>query len=61
MIKSGLYEKAGEFYERMNLLNKALEAYCKGNAYNKAVALGKRTNQGLVIKLEERWGDWLVS
>jgi intraflagellar transport protein 172 len=44
LIKSGLYEKAGEFYERMNLLNKALEAYCKGNAYNKAVALGKRTN-----------------
>lgn len=37
LISSGLYDKAGEFYERMNQMQKALEAYCKGNAYNKAV------------------------
>ena len=45
----------------MGQLKKALESYCKGNAYNKAIALAKRNKPGLVVKLEERWGDWLVS
>ena len=57
LIKSGLYDKAGEFYERMGQMQKALEAYCKGNAYNKAVILAKTSAPQLKIKLEERWGD----
>ncbi len=61
LIDSGLYEKAGEFYERNNQLKKALESYCRGDAYNKAIALAKRNKPALVVKLEERWGDWLVS
>lgn len=58
---AGMYEKAGEFYEQMEQYQKALECYCKGFAYGKAVDLAKRVDGRLVVNLEERWGDWLVS
>lgn len=56
-----MYERAGEFYEQMEQLQRALECYCQGNAYKKAVELAKNSEPRLVTKLEERWGDWLVS
>jgi len=58
---SGMYEKAGEFYEQMEMLQRALDCYCKGFAFHKAVDLAKRAEPRLVVNLEERWGDWLVS
>lgn len=61
LIKNELFEKAGEFYEKKGNAQKALEAYCKGNVYNKAVELARRKNPNLVNKLEEKWGDYLVS
>mmetsp|Transcript_30644 Transcript_30644/g.27829 ORF Transcript_30644/g.27829 Transcript_30644/m.27829 type:complete len:722 (+) Transcript_30644:437-2602(+) len=61
LINSHMFERAGEFFEKMDQLQKALDAYCKGDAYRKAVDLAKRAAPQLVLQLEERWGDWLVS
>jgi intraflagellar transport protein 172 len=61
LSQAGMYEKAGEFYEQMEMLQRALDSYCKGFAFGKAVDLAKRAEPKLVISLEERWGDWLVS
>jgi len=56
LIKTELFEKAGEFHERKGDAQKALEYYCKGNVYHKAVDLARRKNPQLVNKLEEKWG-----
>jgi intraflagellar transport protein 172 len=56
-----MYEKAGELYEEMQMLQKALDCYCKGNAFKKAVELARKEEPRLVISLEERWGNYLVS
>lgn len=56
-----MYERAGEFYEQMENLQRALDCYCKGFAFAKAVDLAKRAEPRLVVNLEERWGDWLVN
>ena len=61
LLKNELYEKAGEFYERKGNAQNALKAYCKGNVFNRAVDLARRKNPNLVPKLEEKWGDYLVS
>ena len=61
LIKAELFEKAGEFHERKGDAQKALEYYCKGNVYHKGVDLARRKNPQLVNKLEEKWGDYLVS
>jgi intraflagellar transport protein 172 len=61
LSQSGMYEKAGEFYEQMDMLQRALECYCKGNSYGKAVELAKKSEPKLVVTLEEKWGDWLCS
>lgn len=55
-----MYEKAGEFYEQMESDQQALNCYCKGNAYKKAIELAKRKDPKLVIKLEESWANYLV-
>ena len=55
LIKAELFEKAGEFHERKGDAQKALEYYCKGNVYHKAVDLARRKNPQLVNKLEEKW------
>jgi intraflagellar transport protein 172 len=41
LASAGMHEKAGELYEEMDLLQKALDCYVKGNAYKKAVDLAK--------------------
>lgn len=61
LLRNELHEKAGEFYEKKGKAQKALESYCMGNVYHKAVELARRKNPNLVSKLEERWGDYLVS
>lgn len=43
------------------MLQKALDNYCKGNAYKKAVDLAKKAEPRIVTQLEDRWGDHLVS
>ena len=58
---SDLHEKAGEFFEKLGDTQKALESYVAGNGFRKAVDLARRNFPQRVQKLEEQWGDWLVS
>ncbi|CAD7963993.1 unnamed protein product [Amoebophrya sp. A25] len=58
---SGVSQKAGALYERMGMLDKAMAAYIQGHAYRQAVELAKQNQPGLVVRLEEEWGDYLVS
>lgn len=61
LTSAQMYEKAGDFYEKMQDLKRSLEQYRMGHCYRKAVDLAKRAQPNLVVTLEEEWGDWLVS
>lgn len=56
-----MHEKAGDFYEKMNVNDRALDCYVKGKAFRKAVELARRYFQAHVVDLEQQWGDWLAS
>jgi len=58
---SGMYDRAGELFERMGLMQPAMDAYRKGHAYRPAIELAKHSQPAIVVQLEEEWGDWLVS
>jgi intraflagellar transport protein 172 len=60
LTRAGMHEKAGEFYERLNELPRALECYIRGNAYRKAVELARKCFPARVVELQEQWGDYLV-
>lgn len=60
LTKAGMYERAGEFFEKLQKFNEARDAYRRGNAYRRAVDLARREFPGEVVRLEEEWGDWLV-
>lgn len=61
LATAGLYDRAGEFHEEMDQLQKALDSYIKGHAYRQAVDLSRRHFPSQVTDLEEAWGDWLVA
>mmetsp|Transcript_137045 Transcript_137045/g.238278 ORF Transcript_137045/g.238278 Transcript_137045/m.238278 type:complete len:1651 (-) Transcript_137045:230-5182(-) len=61
LMKAGMYDKAGDFFERLNMNERAIESYRKGSAFRQAVELSRRVQPGYVVSLEEAWGDWLVS
>uniref|UniRef100_A0A0K0EBD8 Intraflagellar transport protein 172 homolog n=1 Tax=Strongyloides stercoralis TaxID=6248 RepID=A0A0K0EBD8_STRER len=56
----GNYEKIGEIYEKLELYDKSMEGYKKGNNYNKAIQLARTHYPEEVVELEEKWGDWLI-
>ena len=56
-----MHEKAGEFYEKMNMFDRALDSYVRGHSFRNGIELAKRHFPQQVIKLEEEWGNWLVS
>uniref|UniRef100_A0A0K0F112 Intraflagellar transport protein osm-1 (inferred by orthology to a C. elegans protein) n=1 Tax=Strongyloides venezuelensis TaxID=75913 RepID=A0A0K0F112_STRVS len=58
--KSDNYEKIGEIYERLEMFDKSMEGYKKGNCYSKAISLARKHYPEEVVDLEEKWGDWLV-
>mmetsp|Transcript_2625 Transcript_2625/g.6756 ORF Transcript_2625/g.6756 Transcript_2625/m.6756 type:complete len:1758 (-) Transcript_2625:76-5349(-) len=58
---SDMHDRAGELYERMGQLQQAMDAYRRGHAYRQAIELAKHSQPGLVVQLEQEWGDWLVS
>ncbi len=60
LTRAGMHERAGEFYERLNELPRALECYIRGNAYRKAVELARKCFPARVVELQEQWGDFLV-
>ncbi|KAI8928779.1 hypothetical protein BC831DRAFT_447367 [Entophlyctis helioformis] len=61
LYKSGLYEKAGELYEKLGSNERALDAYRRGKAFRAAVELCRVVYPVEVVKVEEQWGDHLVA
>ncbi|KAJ3413121.1 hypothetical protein HDV05_008517 [Chytridiales sp. JEL 0842] len=68
LFKSGLYEKAGELYEKLGSDDRALDAYRRGKAFRAAVELARVAYPHEVVVLEEacivlikQWGDHLIS
>jgi intraflagellar transport protein 172 len=61
LTTAGLHDRAGEFYEEMDQLQRGLDAYIKGHAYRQAVELARRNFPSQVVELQEQWGDWLVA
>mmetsp|Transcript_3021 Transcript_3021/g.11522 ORF Transcript_3021/g.11522 Transcript_3021/m.11522 type:complete len:1330 (-) Transcript_3021:1351-5340(-) len=57
---NGLYEHAGELYERMDQLQRAMDYYIKGTAFCKAVELARKTFPSKVVELQEMWGNHLI-
>ena len=54
LVASGMFERAGQFFERLNDPQHAMECYRKGQAYGRAVELSRRAFQGRdVVKLEQ--------
>eukprot|EP00744_Colponema_vietnamica_P002535 GILI01003961.1.p1 GENE.GILI01003961.1~~GILI01003961.1.p1 ORF type:complete len:1242 (-),score=439.08 GILI01003961.1:257-3580(-) len=61
LTNANMHDKAGDLFEKMDMLQRALDAYIRGQAYRKAVDLARRSFPSQVVSLEEQWGDWLVS
>lgn len=61
LFKSGLYEKAGALYEKIQSYDRALDAYKRGNCYRAAVELCRIAFPRDVVAMEKQWGDYLVS
>eukprot|EP00906_Rhabdomonas_costata_P036994 RCo051951 len=59
LMKAGMFEKAGDFFEKLQMKERAIEAYKRGFAFQRAVELSRREMPGYVVSLEEAWGDWL--
>eukprot|EP00051_Salpingoeca_urceolata_P019102 m.274557 g.274557 ORF g.274557 m.274557 type:complete len:1824 (+) comp19348_c0_seq8:278-5749(+) len=60
LLKAGLYDRAGELYEKVRMNQRALDAYKKGKAYRKAIDLCRAAFPNEVVPLEEEYGDYLV-
>lgn len=60
LSKANLHEKAGSFFEKLNVPERALEAYKRGNAFRRAVDLARRMFPREVVSLEHDWGMYLV-
>lgn len=58
---ASMFEKAGDQYEKLEQEQRALAAFIKANAFRKAVDLSRRHFPDKVLRLEEAWGDYLVS
>nr|XP_057921402.1 intraflagellar transport protein 172 homolog [Doryrhamphus excisus] len=60
LVKAEYFEQAGDLYEKTRNHQRALECFCKGAAFSKAVELARHAFPAEVVKLEEAWGDYLV-
>lgn len=61
LYAAGMFEKAGDQFEKMEQESRALAAFIKANAFRKAVDLARKHFPDKVMRLEEAWGDYLVS
>lgn len=60
LTRASMHDRAGDFYERLNDLPRALDCYIRGHAFRKAVDLARRSFPARVVELQELWGDHLV-
>eukprot|EP00672_Neobodo_designis_P025471 CAMPEP_0174835280 /NCGR_PEP_ID=MMETSP1114-20130205/5324_1 /TAXON_ID=312471 /ORGANISM="Neobodo designis, Strain CCAP 1951/1" /LENGTH=1775 /DNA_ID=CAMNT_0016069225 /DNA_START=364 /DNA_END=5691 /DNA_ORIENTATION=+ len=60
LFRANIYEQAGDFFERLKMEERAIDAYKRGHVYGRAVELARRAFPNFVVSLEEAWGDWLV-
>ncbi|EFP04115.1 CRE-OSM-1 protein [Caenorhabditis remanei] len=60
LVKSQLYDKAGDVYEKLKDFDKAIEYYKKGDAFGKAIQVQKTLARFAypekVVDLEQEWG-----
>lgn len=61
LIKAELHERAGELFEKIKDYQRAMECYKKGKDFRRAVDLARYAFPSDVVKLEEQFGDYLVS
>ncbi|CAL8090514.1 unnamed protein product [Calicophoron daubneyi] len=61
LIQCELHEKAGEVYEHLGQQENAMRCYRHGHAFQRAVELARTAFPSDVVKLEEDWGDFLVT
>ncbi|XP_074640366.1 intraflagellar transport protein 172 homolog [Tubulanus polymorphus] len=61
LLKGEFYERAGDLFEKIRNSARAMECYRKGKAYRRAVEMARYAFPADVVKLEEEWGDFLVS
>ena len=60
LVKSRLFEKAGELYELLEDDKRALETYKEGNHFKQALAISRKIAPDQIVILEEKWGDYLL-
>lgn len=60
LIKSELFELAGDISLKISKPESALDFYKKGGVFGKAIELSRDVFPDDIIKIEEEWGDWLV-
>ncbi|KAK7795082.1 hypothetical protein U0070_016580 [Myodes glareolus] len=61
LIMGELYERVcRDLFEKIRNPQRALECYCKVNAFMKVVELARLAFPVEVVRLEEAWGDYLV-
>jgi len=61
LTRAGMHDRAGDFFERLDELQRALDSFIRGHAFRKAVDLARRSFPARVVELQELWGDHLVS
>lgn len=61
LTRAGMHDRAGDFFERLDELQRALDSFIRGHAFRKAVDLARRSFPSRVVELQEQWGDYLVS
>lgn len=61
LVKSELFELAGDIAYKIGRSEAALNLYKRGGAFGRAIELAREVSPDEIINLEEEWGDWLVS
>jgi intraflagellar transport protein 172 len=60
LVRSEIYELAGDLAHKTNQLDTAMKFYKKGNSYSRAIEIARVVSPDEVTNLEEEWGDHLV-
>lgn len=60
LVRSELYELAGDLSQKTDQLDMAMKFYKKGNSFSRAIEIARLVSPDEVTVLEEEWGDHLV-